>query len=104
MRAILVSRARRLVAVKDALLSPCAVSLSKIAACCGSVSRPALHLPQQVGPPHDDLATCATTTMFFSCMRFRLMVTHCRVAPTMCARSAWVKAAPIRMPSGSLTP
>ena len=36
-----------------------------------------------------------------SCSRLRLMVTHWRVAPTMWARSAWVKAAPIRMPSAS---
>ena len=32
------------------------------------------------------------------------MVTHCRVAPTMLARSWWLNAARIAMPSASATP
>src|SRR5262249_6440031 len=44
------------------------------------------------------------TTTPCSCNRFRLMVTHCRVAPTMWARSACVNAAPMRVPSGTLIP
>ena len=94
-------RSRLLVAQNHPLRIFSAVAL-KNAYSLGSEGYPPPRISARASRRRTMICDFRHTTTPCSCNRFRLMVTHCRVAPTMWARSACVNAAPMRIPSGTL--